>query len=98
LPNVTLEAMACRRPVLASDLSALGETVHAAGSGLVVPPADADALAEGLTALTDPRLRGELGSAGRRYVERHFDLATCTRRLVDRLDLLHAPARESVYA
>jgi len=98
LPNVTLEAMACRRPVLASDVAALGETVHAAGSGLVVPPADADALADGLTALTDPRLRAELGTAGRRYVEKHFDLATCTRRLVDRLDLLHAPARESVYA
>ena len=48
LPNVTLEAMACGRPLVASDVSALGVTVHAAGSGLVVPPADADALAEAL--------------------------------------------------
>jgi glycosyltransferase involved in cell wall biosynthesis len=71
--------------------------VHAAGSGLVVPPADADALAEGLTTLTDPRLRAELGSAGRRYVEEHFDLATCTHRLVERLDLLHTRAPEPVH-
>ena len=98
LPNVTLEAMACSRPLVASDVSALGVTVHAAGSGLVVPPADADALAEGLTTLTDPRLRAELGIAGRRYVEEHFDLTRCTRRLVERLELLHARARRSVYA
>ena len=98
LPNVTLEAMACSRPLVASEVSALGDTVHAAGSGLVVPPADADALAEGLTRLTDPRLRAELGSAGRRYVTEHCDLATCTRRLVERLELLHARARESAYA
>jgi glycosyltransferase involved in cell wall biosynthesis len=98
LPNVTLEAMACGRPLVASDVSALGDTVHAAGSGLVVPPADAVALAEGLTTLTDPRLRAELGTAGRRYVEEHFDLARCTRRFVERLELLHPRARKSVYA
>jgi glycosyltransferase involved in cell wall biosynthesis len=97
LPNVTLEAMACRRPLVAADVTALGDTVHAAGSGLVVPPADADALAEGLTTLTDPRLRAELGSAGRRYVEEHFDLATCTHRLVERLELLHTRAPEPVH-
>lgn len=98
LPNVTLEAMACSRPLVASDVSVLGATVHAAGSGLVVPPADVGALAEGLTTLRDPRLRAELGSAGRRYVQEHFDLATCTRRLVERLTVLHAGARESAYA
>lgn len=98
LPNVALEAMACRRPLVASDLSALGDTVHAAGSGLVVPPADATALAEALTTLTDPRLRAELATAGRRYVEEHFDLATCTHRLVTFLELLHTRAPEPIDA
>ncbi len=98
LPNVTLEAMACRRPLVASDISVLGDTVHAAGSGLDVPPADAPALADALSTLTDPRLRAEMGKAGRRYVEEHFDLATCTRRVVERLKLLHARPREAVHA
>jgi len=98
LPNVALEAMACRRPLIASDVSALGSTVQAAGSGLVVPPADPAALAEGLSALTAPRLRGELGTAGRRYVEAHFDLATCSDRLVEHLTRLHSPAQEPVDA
>ena len=72
--------------------------MHAAGSGLVVPPADAPALADALSTLTDPRLRAEMGKAGRRYVEEHFDLATCTRRVVERLKLLHARPREAVHA
>jgi glycosyltransferase involved in cell wall biosynthesis len=98
LPNVALEAMACRRPLVASDVSALGATVAASGSGLVVPAGDADALAEALTTLTAPRLRAELGAAGRRHVEAHYDLAACTDRLVEHLGLLHSPAAEAVDA
>jgi glycosyltransferase involved in cell wall biosynthesis len=98
LPNVALEAMACRRPLVASDVSALGTTVLAAGSGLVVPPGEAVALADALTTLTDPRLRAELGNTGRRYAEEHFDLATCTDRLVEHLELLHSRAPERVDA
>ncbi len=92
LPNVALEAMACGLPLVASDIAALGETVREAGSGLVVPPGDADALASALTTLTSGPLRRDLGAAGRRHVEEHFDLATCTRRLLDHLEVLHEPA------
>lgn len=98
LPNVALEAMACRRPLVASDVSALGTTVEASGGGLVVPPGDPAALAEALSTLTVPRLRAELAIAGRRYVEGHYDLATCTGRLVEHLTLLHSPASEPVDA
>jgi len=98
LPNVTLEAMACRRPLVVSDVSALGATVRAAGSGLVVPPRDPAALAEALTALTAPSLRAELATAGRRHVEAHYELAACTQRLVEHLSLLHTRAPEAVDA
>ena len=98
LPNVALEAMACRRALVASDVSALGDTVHAAGSGLVVPPGDARALAGALTALTAPRLRADLGTAGRRHVEQHFDLAMCTHRVIEHLERLHTLAPDRVHA
>ena len=98
LPNVALEAMACGRPLVVSDVSALGPTVRAAGSGLVVAPADSEELAQALEALRDPAHRAVLAAAGRRHVERHFDLAGCTRRVVEHLQSLHArnEAREGV--
>jgi glycosyltransferase involved in cell wall biosynthesis len=98
LPNVALEAMACARPLVASDVAALGDTVRAAASGSVVPPGDARALADALTTSTDPRLRADRGDAGRRHVQRHFELDSCTRRLVEHLDALHARTREAADA
>jgi glycosyltransferase involved in cell wall biosynthesis len=98
LPNVALEAMASGRPLVVSDVSALGSAVRDAGSGLVVPPGDAAALADALTRLTDPRVRARLGSTGRRYVEQSFELTDCTQRLVAHLDELYAHAPEAVDA
>jgi glycosyltransferase involved in cell wall biosynthesis len=98
LPNVALEAMASRRPMVVSDVSALGATVRAAGSGLVVPPGDPAALAAALDELAAPSLRAELGTAGRHYAEQHFDLASCALRLVEHLERLHARTPEPVDA
>ena len=89
LPNVALEAMACGRPLVASDVSALGPTRPSGGSGLVVPPGDSEALAAALDAMRAPELRATLAAAGRRHVEDQFDLATCTGRFVEHLDTLH---------
>lgn len=90
LPNVALEAMACGRPLVVSDVAALGSTVRGARSGVVVPPGDDRALADAFYRMTDPRLRAALAAAGRHFVEEHFDLAACTRRFVAHLDGLHA--------
>jgi glycosyltransferase involved in cell wall biosynthesis len=94
LPNVALEAMASGRPLVVSDVSALGPTVRSAGSGLVVRPGDSQALAEALDTLRAPALRATLASAGRRHVEAHFDLAACTRRFIEHLDALHVRQSE----
>jgi glycosyltransferase involved in cell wall biosynthesis len=98
LPNVALEAMACGRPLVVSDVSALGPAVRAAGSGLVVAPGDRDELAAALETLRDPGRRAVLARAGRRHVEEHYDLEACTRRLVEHLGALHAREPERVDA
>jgi glycosyltransferase involved in cell wall biosynthesis len=99
LPNVALEAMACCRPIVASDVSALGQVVRAAGSGLVVRPGDSPALAGALMALAaQPRLRAHLAVRGRRHVQNRYGLDQCTSRLVRHLDTLHARRAESVDA
>jgi glycosyltransferase involved in cell wall biosynthesis len=64
---VTLEAMACGRPVVASATGGLPEAVIDGETGLLVPAGDVGALRDGLRALlSDPMLRRRLGEAARR--------------------------------
>ncbi len=65
-PLKPVEAMACARPVIASDLPALRELIEDRVSGLLVTPDQPLALAAGLTeAVLDPALRSRLGRQGR---------------------------------
>lgn len=73
------EAMACGTPVVATDTGALPEVVGE--QGVLVPPGDADRLAEAVLALLeDPRRRSELSRRGRRRMQRHFQWETTARR------------------
>lgn len=82
LPNVVLEAMACARTVVASDISAVGCAVTDSETGLLVPPGDASALASALRRLAaSPVLRERLGRSGRERVELDYEVGRCTERL-----------------
>lgn len=75
LPNVVLESMASRRPVVASAVAAIPAAVRDGVTGTLVPPRDPDALAGALAALIDsPRRRDELGRAARAVAETEFGL------------------------
>lgn len=64
-----LEAMACGTPVITSNSSSLPEVVGDAG--LMVPPKDAKALADGIMRiLTDDQLYGQLQEAGMKRARR----------------------------
>jgi len=68
-----LEAMARARPVVASRVGGLAETVVAGETGLLVPPDDPPALAGALARLVvDPPLRRRLGEAGPQRVAQGF--------------------------
>ena len=65
-----LEALSCGVPVVQPNHGAFSEIVPASGGGLLVPPGDAEALADAwLQLLNDPALRTRLGESGRRWVE-----------------------------
>jgi glycosyltransferase involved in cell wall biosynthesis len=75
------EAMACGTPVVATTAGAFPEVIAAGETGILVPPADARALADAIEALlADPARRASMGAAGVRRIERHFSWRACAER------------------
>ncbi|WP_236024742.1 glycosyltransferase family 4 protein [Arenibaculum pallidiluteum] len=76
LPKSLLEAAACGRPVIASDVPGCREIALPGVDGLRVPPGDPDALAAAIATLADDTaLRARFGAAARHLVEECFDSA-----------------------
>jgi glycosyltransferase involved in cell wall biosynthesis len=74
-PVSILEAMAAGRPVIASDIDGVNESVAEGVSGLLVPAGDAAALASALEALLKNRDKAvEMGRRGREIVAEKFNL------------------------
>jgi glycosyltransferase involved in cell wall biosynthesis len=79
--QVLPQAMAMRRPVIATDIGGLPEVVVHERTGLVVPPRDSAALAAALLRLhRDPGLRARLVDQGYEHVQRHFTFETMIER------------------
>ncbi|HXD99548.1 MAG TPA: glycogen synthase [Candidatus Acidoferrum sp.] len=78
---INLEAMACETAVVASAVGGILEVVEDGKTGVLVPPARPDALADALnTLLANPTLAREMGRAGRRRVEAHFSWTSIAER------------------
>ncbi len=87
IPNVILEAMAVRTPVVSTQVSGVPEVVTENENGLLVEPDDPHALADALgRVLDDGALAARLGAAGRRLVEARFSLDGDIARLNALLD------------
>jgi glycosyltransferase involved in cell wall biosynthesis len=79
---VALEAMERARPVIASSVGGLPEIVADGETGLVVPPADVDALADAIVALAvDLPRAAQMGAAGRARALEQFTPARCVERI-----------------
>jgi glycosyltransferase involved in cell wall biosynthesis len=79
---VLLEAMACGRPVIASDLPGVRHVVRTTGGGELVRACDADALAAAIARLAaNPTLRQTLGQRGRTGVEQNYAWPAIAERL-----------------
>lgn len=72
-PNSIIEAMAHGLPVIASEVGGIPDVLDNL-SGIVVPPGDAAALADAMSALAlDPKRRIEMGAAARERYEKLFE-------------------------
>lgn len=74
-PVALLEAMACGKACIATDVPGSRDIIEDGISGLLVPPEDPHALANAIQRLIDdPELRQQLGLAARQRVETHYTI------------------------
>lgn len=75
LPKVLLEAAAAGRPVVTTDHPGCRDAIEPGVTGLLVPPRDAQRLADAIELLLrDPQRRQAMGRAARELAEREFGI------------------------
>jgi glycosyltransferase involved in cell wall biosynthesis len=80
--NVTVEAMACGRPVVGSCIGGLLDTIVPGETGLHVQPGDSDQIANSLIEiLTNENLRKELGKNARKRALINFSYDVVIKRI-----------------
>jgi glycosyltransferase involved in cell wall biosynthesis len=98
LSSAILSAMAAGLAVVATDVGGIPELVRPEVNGILVPPADPDALARAIEKLADePEEAFRMGAAGRRRMEQFFTLERkiveteriCTELIGERRELSH---------
>jgi len=92
---VLLEAMAVGKPVVASNIQGYNSVVTHGAEGLLVPPKNAEKLAQALTSLmTDGALRQQMGNEGRLKAAQ-YDWENVAQRVLDYyVSVLNGPRRE----
>jgi len=90
---VIAEAMAYRKPVVATRVGGIPELVSHGESGVLIERGDVQELAKTLLALLgDPARRESMGAAGRRRVDTHFDLRRTVGQLVEVYGIRDGPS------
>lgn len=75
LPKVLIEAAACGRAVVTTDVPGCRDAIESEVTGLLVPAKDPNALAQAIRRLLDdPAACAAMGAAGRRRAEQVFDV------------------------
>lgn len=92
VPKSLLEAAACGRAAVASDVAGCRDVVVDGQSGILAPPRDAGALAQAIIRMAQDRdFCAKAGRAARARVEREFSAESVTRHAVALYQGLTAP-------
>ena len=80
---VLIEAMACKKPVIATDLESVRSVVTDGSEGMLISPKDADSLAGKIQyLLNNSKVRQEMGEKGRAKVETRYAWPKIIPRLI----------------
>jgi len=79
-----LEASACEKPVVVSDVGGLPEVTDDNKTGIIVPAKNAEKTAEAIEKLIlNNDLSIQMGKAGRKKVEKQYDWKNCVGQIID---------------
>ncbi len=89
VPKALIEAAACGRPIIATDVPGCREIVLPGESGLLVPPRNTEALVDAIRRLLrDPALRRRMGEKGREHAAGGFSEETVVEQTMALYDSL----------
>jgi glycosyltransferase involved in cell wall biosynthesis len=92
-----VEAMACARPVIGSEVGGIKSTVVDGSTGFLVPSRDPQATADRLATLhRDPALARSMGEAGLRRAYRHYTWRTVAQQVAAVYSAVLTEARSSL--
>jgi len=90
IPLVLLEAMSCRKAVVATRVNGVPELIHDGENGLLVEPEDADSLAEAMIRLDeDDALREYLAERGQKHVVHERTWERLTSEYLETYKIVH---------
>jgi len=97
VPKSLMEAAACGRPIVTTDLPGCRDATIPGITGLLVPPRDPEALADALGRLVrDDHMRRTMGEEARRDAETRFSDESINGRILDLCDQLVGPHRREL--
>jgi glycosyltransferase involved in cell wall biosynthesis len=95
VPQAILQALAMRKPVIASDVGAIREVIIHGQTGILIPPRETQDIADRVVDLfKNPVLRERLGNEGQRMVRDSYSLE----RMLDRIEELYARLRPDLHS
>ena len=71
LPTVVLEAMACGKPIVASNVSEIPQVVKDGVNGFLVPPANSKAIADAVLKIYDKNLFMKMSKASKKIIKNY---------------------------
>jgi len=94
-PKVLIEAAACGRPVITTDVPGCRDVINENVTGLLVPARSAEGLSDAISLLLDnSELRENMGRSGRELAEEKFDIRQVVSRHMQIYEDLLAKVRK----
>lgn len=92
-----VEAMACRKPVIVSNIWSLNSLIQSGETGILIEPKQEKPLAEAIRfLLLHPEEGQRMGNSARRMVEKQFTISRMAAEIRDLYNSLDTPARKVI--